>query len=89
MTRYYWNRDKRDWTTEPQPRPEHGIYLTPDLKPFKSPLEGHKVIDGRAALREELARNSCRIVDPTEWKAEYTNPHFAKRRGLPLYGEKR
>lgn len=66
-----------------------GPAIQSDLSPFKSPLEGHKMIDGRAHLREELKRNNCRLVDNTEWKPVYKNPSFALKRGLPLNGEKR
>jgi len=66
-----------------------GPTIQSDIKPFKSPLEGHKVIDGRRAFREELARNNCRMVEPSEWKPVYRNPSFALKRGLPLNGEKR
>lgn len=76
------------------PQDQVGIYVQPDLQPFKSPLEGHKVIDGRRALREELARNNCRLVEKGEgakgWNGPvYKNPSFALKRGLPLNGEKR
>lgn len=78
--------DKADLYYEPV---ETGPKVIKDIAPFKSPLEGHPVIDGRRQLREELKRNNCRIVEPSEWKPVYKNPSFALKRGLPLNGEKR
>lgn len=66
-----------------------GVYLQSDLAPFRSPLEGHKWIDGRKQLRDELSRNNCRQVEPSEWRPIYKNPTFALKRGLALNGEKR
>ena len=87
MARMYWDREKRDWVEYRPARPENkSARIQSDLKAFKSPLEGHKVIEGRYQLREELARNNCRQVDPSEWKAVYKNPSFALKRGLPLDG---
>lgn len=62
------------------PQDHVGVYVQPDLKPFKSPLEGHKVIDGRRELREQLARNNCRIVERGEF------PHKVDRKGVPYAG---
>lgn len=89
MARMYWDKEKRDWVETRPARPDTGIQIMSDLAAFKSPLEGHKTIEGRAAFREELKRNNCRQVDPSEWRAVYKNPYFALKRNLPLNGEKR
>lgn len=44
-------------------------YITPDIAPYKSVASG-KWIDGRTAQREDLKREGCRLVDPSEWKIE-------------------
>jgi hypothetical protein len=64
-------------------------FVMRDIGAFKSPLAGHKWIDGRTQLRDELSRNNCRLVDKSEWKPVYKNPTFALKRGLALNGEKR
>lgn len=64
------------WYARRSFEPARGVQIIPDAKPFKSPLEGHKVIDGRAALREELKRNNCRIVEKSEFR------HTHDRKGL-------
>lgn len=86
MTRYVYREGLGVIEAERAPPRQLTPYVQSDLKPFKSPLEGHPVIDGRRALREELARNNCRLVDPTEHRAVYKNPSFALKRGLPLDG---
>lgn len=43
--------------------------IVSDLPAYRSPL-GTGVIEGRAARREELKRNHCREVDPSEWKPQ-------------------
>lgn len=40
-----------------------------DIAPYKS-VVSNKVIDGRAAQREDLKRSGCRLVDPGEFKVE-------------------
>lgn len=71
------------------PRVPQTATVLSDIAAFKSPLEGHKLIDGRSQLREELKRNNCRQVEPSEWRPVYKNPTFALKRGLALNGEKR
>jgi hypothetical protein len=56
------------------------FHIIRDIQPFKSPL-GHGVIDGRKELREHLARNDCRIVEPGEYKPTYVNPKYQKYNG--------
>jgi len=63
--------------------PKGGVMIIRDLPAYKSPL-GTGVIDGRAARREDLKRNGCREVDPSEWRPTYRNERFARSRGLPL-----
>ena len=61
-------------------------YVRGDLKPYVSPVTG-KVIEGRAARREDLARTGCREVDPSEYKPIYKNYEFCQSRGLPYMGD--
>jgi hypothetical protein len=65
------------------PQRHAGPYVQSDIPAYKSPL-GNGVIDGRSARREELKRNNCREVDPSEWRPTYRNPNFAQKRGLSL-----
>jgi hypothetical protein len=44
-------------------------HILSDIKPYKSMASG-KLIDGRAAQREDLKRSGCRLADPSEWKPE-------------------
>jgi hypothetical protein len=60
-------------------------YVRGDLPPYRSPVTG-KVIEGRAARREDLARSGCREVDPSEFKPIYRNYEFCQQRGLPYMG---
>ena len=52
-----------------------------DLPEYISPLTGRPV-DGRTARREELKRNGCREVDPSEFQVEYKNEAFIKKHGI-------
>ena len=61
-------------------------YISGDLKPYRSPVTG-KVIEGRAARREDLARTGCREVDPSEYKPVYKNYEFCQKRRLPYMGD--
>lgn len=38
-----------------------------DISAYQS-VVSNKMIDGRAAQREDLKRSGCRLVDPSEWK---------------------
>lgn len=49
-----------------------------DLAPYQSPL-GNYWVDGRSARREDLKRNGCREVDPTEYRPEYSRATFEAR----------
>jgi len=64
------------------PRP----YVRGDLPAYKSPVTG-KVIEGRAARREDLARSGCREVDPSEYKPVYRNYEFCQKNRLPYMGD--
>lgn len=44
-------------------------HIASDIKPYFSVATG-KMIDGRAAQREDLKRSGCRIVDPSEYKPQ-------------------
>lgn len=84
MTRYVLRKGSLVPVERAAPLASSGVQIMSDLKPFKSPLEGHPTIDGRAALREQLKRNECRIVEKGEWRERYLNPSFAAKRGLQL-----
>lgn len=40
-----------------------------DIAPYRS-VVSNKLIEGRAAQREDLKRSGCRLVDPSEFKVE-------------------
>ena len=61
-------------------------FIQGDLKPYESPVTG-KVIEGRAARREDLARAGCREVDPSEYKPVYKNYEFCQKNRLPYMGD--
>lgn len=65
--------------------PARGEFPTPytagDLPEYVSPVTG-KPVDGRRARREDLARNDCREVDPSEFRVEYQNRAWAAKKGL-------
>jgi hypothetical protein len=46
-------------------RPAPSLSIRRDLPAYRSPVTGDW-IEGRAARREDLARNDCREVDPSE-----------------------
>ena len=52
-----------------------------DLPEYVSPVTG-KPVDGRAARREDLKRSGCREVEPSEFRAEYTNERFIQKHGI-------
>ncbi len=57
-------------------------YIASDIAPYQSMVSG-KTIDGRAAQREDLKRNGCRLVDPSEYKIETARTKkWAKRFGV-------
>ncbi len=47
-----------------------GVMVRGDLPAYESPL-GRYMVDGRRARREDLARNNCREVDPSEFKPSW------------------
>lgn len=51
--------------------------ITRDLAPYMS-MASQKMIDGRRAQRDDLARTGCRIADPSEWKVTYNNKKYAE-----------
>jgi len=73
MTRYYWDKEKRDWV-EDQPRPSGPrLQLITDLQPYVSPL-GTGVVGGRRQRREDMERHGCREVDPSEFTPRVVDP---------------
>ncbi len=49
-----------------------------DIEPYKSPL-GNYMVDGNTARREDLKRNGCREVDPSEYEPVFRNPRLEER----------
>lgn len=81
MARYVFKND--GWvdlkTGEPM-KTQEGIFapmLCRDIAPYVSPVT-HKVVDGRAARRDDLARTGSRPVDPSEFKVTYNNKKYAE-----------
>lgn len=60
-------------------------YVRGDIPAYVSPVTG-KLIDGRSARREDLARTGCREVDPSEHKPIYRNYEFCQKHGKPYMG---
>jgi isopropylmalate/homocitrate/citramalate synthase len=72
MRYVYRDGDWRDPSTnEPMDVPDTPAvpYIASDIKPYRSMVSG-KMIDGRAAQREDLKQSGCRVADPSEWKIE-------------------
>ena len=69
-----------------QRAPQVGPMIIRDTPEYRSPIDG-RLVDGRAARREDLKRNNCREVDPGEFKPVYRNERFAKKNGLELGGD--
>jgi hypothetical protein len=86
-TKFVWFNG--DWVdvAEFGPRPASVFpMIVRDTPAYVSPVT-KRVIDGRAARREDLKRSGCREVDPSEFKPVYRNPEFAKKHGLQLGGD--
>lgn len=47
-------------------------HITPDIAEYRSPVTG-KPVRGRRQHRDDLARNGCRLADPSE-KSTFTRP---------------
>ncbi len=62
-------KTKGDFVPTPQ--------ITRDIAPYMS-MVSKKMVDGRAAQREDLARSGCRIADPSEHKITYNNKKYAE-----------
>lgn len=86
MTRHIWHNG--DWVPVNafEKAPRVGPFIMRDTPAYKSPVTG-KVIEGRAARREDLLRSGCREVDPSEFKPVYRNERFAKKNGLQIGGD--
>ncbi len=71
--RYVWDREANRFvdpgTREAMPIPDRDGPCMPalraDIAPYRS-MATNKVIDGRAAQREDLKRSGCRLADPSE-----------------------
>ena len=86
MSLHYWNG--KDWI-EYDPREERlkrakrpSVFPTVirDTAPYVSPVS-RKVVEGRAARREDLRRSGCREVDPSEFTPTYFTEKYAKIAG--------
>jgi hypothetical protein len=53
-------------------------YVRGDLPAYRSPVTG-RVVDGRAARREDLARTGCREVEPSEYEPTFSSEKHAER----------
>lgn len=62
---------------EERARPVACPQVRGDLKAYRSPVTG-QMIEGRAARREDLARNDCREVDPSEGLGGYQNERYTR-----------
>lgn len=59
-------------------------FIARDLPAYRSPIDG-RVIDGRAARREDLKRNNCVEVEPGMFKNApqgFRNEKFARKFGI-------
>ena len=86
MTRFVWTGE--DWL-EYDPREEKlrrayakSVFPTVirDTPAYVSPVS-RKVVEGRAARREDLRRSGCREVDPSEFTPTYFTEKYAKIAG--------
>lgn len=68
-------------------RPIGNPQLSRDYGAYASPVTFGKMIEGRAAHREELARSGSRVMEKGEWNPVYRNADFARKRGLRIEGE--
>jgi hypothetical protein len=86
MTRHVWYEG--DWVpaSEFQRAPQVGPMIIRDTPAYMSPVT-RKMIDGRAARREDLKRSGCREVDPSEFTPVLRNERFAKKNGLQVGGD--
>jgi hypothetical protein len=66
--------------------PQVGPMIIRDTPEYRSPIDG-RLIDGRAARREDLKRSGCREVDPSEFTPVLRNERFAKKAGLQVGGD--
>ncbi len=56
-------------------------FIVRDLPAYRSPIDG-RVIDGRAARREDLKRNNCIAVEPGMYPERgYRNEKLARKFG--------
>jgi len=72
MSKYYWDTESQTFVDQPARdyRTPMGIMIQRDLPAYRSPL-GNYMVEGRSARREDLKRNNCREVDPSEFKPQW------------------
>lgn len=67
MTTFVWRKGK--WVEKARSSVS-GIQVVRDIGAYVSPVcdasGAHPLIDGRAAQREDLKRNGCRVKEPSE-----------------------
>lgn len=85
MTTYVFRNGKLVEKDKAEPQ-SAGPMIMRDIPEYKSPL-GTGLITSRSHRREDLKRNNCREVDPSEYKPRYLNERFARKHGLP-FGER-
>lgn len=77
----YEKKDREIEILKRAERPKPTTRFICDLPEYISPIT-RRPVDGRAARREELKRNGCREVDPSEFKVEYQNKRFIEKHGI-------
>lgn len=53
-------------------------YIAGDIPEYVSPVTG-KLVDGRAARKEDLKRSGCRELDPSEWSGKFKSEKKARK----------
>lgn len=86
ISKHIWRDGEWVEVSTLQRAPQVGPYIVRDTPAYMSPVT-RKMIDGRAARREDLKRSGCREVDPSEFKPVYRNARFAKKNGLQVGGD--
>jgi hypothetical protein len=86
ISKHIWH--KGDWVPVSAfaRAPQVGPMIISDTPAYISPVT-RKMIDGRAARREDLKRSGCREVDPSEFTPVLRNERFAKKAGLQVGGD--
>lgn len=86
VTRYVWRGGQfiNKETGEPMQTTGDGIcapMIQSDYEAYYSPASG-KMVEGRTARRDDLARTGCRPLEPSEGPKTCKSEKWAKRLGL-------